>query len=72
MNEEVQHKLNVDALKETLTAIQEDLLRLLVSVREVMEQPTNKSANTRLRVSLGEFKNGITDYRAALREPPEA
>ena len=72
MNEEIQHKLNVDALKETLTAVQEDLLKLLVSVREVMEQPTNKSANTRLRVSLGEFKNSITDYRAALREPPEA
>ena len=72
MNGEIQHELNVDALKETLTAIQEDLLRLLVSVREVMEQPTNKAANTRLRVSLGEFKNGITDYRTALREPPEA
>ena len=72
MNGEIQHELNVDALKETLTAVQEDLLRLLVSVRGVMEQPTNKSANTRLRVSLGEFKNGITDYRAALREPPEA
>ena len=72
MNEGIQHELNVDALKETLTAIQEDLLRLLVSVREVIEQPTNKSANTRLRVSLGEFKNGITDYRAALRGQPEA
>ena len=72
MNGEIQHELNVDALKETLTAVQEDLLRLLVSVRGVMEQPTNKAANTRLRVSLGEFKNGITDYRAALREPPEA
>ena len=60
MNEEVQHKLNVDALEETLTAIQEDLLKLLVSVREVMEQPINKSANTRLRVSLGEFKNRIS------------
>lgn len=72
MNEEIQPKVNVDALEETLTAIQEDLLKLLVSVREVMEQPTNKAANTRLRVSLGEFKNGITGYRAALREPPEA
>ena len=72
MIEEIPQELNVDALKETLTAVQEDLLKLLVSVREVMEQPTNKAANTRLRVSLGEFKNGITDYRAALRGQPEA
>ena len=72
MNEEIQNELNVDALNETLTAVQEDLLKLLVSVREVMEQPINKSANTRLRVSLGEFKNSITDYRAALRGQPEA
>lgn len=72
MNGEIQHELNVDALKGTLTAVQEDLLKLLVSVREVMEQPTNKAANTRLRVSLGEFKNSITGYRTALREPPEA
>ena len=72
MNGEIHHELNVDALKETLTAVQEDLLKLLVSVREVIGQPTNKSANTRLRVSLGEFKNSITDYRAALRGQPEA
>ena len=72
MHEEIQHELNVDALNETLAAIQEDLLKLLVSVREVIEQPTNKAANTRLRVSLGEFKNSITDYRAALRGQPEA
>lgn len=72
MNEEIQNELNVGALKETLTEVQEDLLKLLVSVREVIGQPTNKSANTRLRVSLGEFKNSITDYRAALRGQPEA
>ena len=72
MNEEIQHELSVDALNETLTVIQEDLLNLLISVREVIGQPTNKSANTRLRVSLGEFKNSITDYRATLRGQPEA
>ena len=72
MNEEIQNELNVDALNETLTAVQEDLLKLLVAVREVIGQPTNKAANTRLRVSLGEFKNSITDYRAALRGQPEA